>query len=438
MNGKLPFFRINPNETKMSKRLNELNPAQLKAVKHENGPLLIIAGPGSGKTRTIACSIAYAIEEGVLPDRILAFSFTVKASKDLKNRVKEIVEEKGNLVNISTFHSFCRRVLREDIGKLRREGTINFGDLGEDEQEREDRKIVVRAINHLQYHKFVKPKDVLDFIIKCKARGIQPSDSGSYTTDSYKSEAYVKIYEEYERYLKTHGWIDYENQQLFTDQLFKEDAEVRAKWQGKFELIFVDEFQDTDPIQYEIIKSLAGEHQNLRVVGDDDQGIYGWRGSDIQNILNFKNDYSIDDDDLITLGENYRSTQNIVEASRALAEFNPDRREKDLFTRKSKNTDPKVIHLHCEDANVEANTIADFIDRAIKDGREPKDFAIFCRSTKSQSPVFEEAFKNSGIPHHVVEDLSILQCQNPAPLGRGCRHCLRFSLETSCKICYNI
>ena len=286
----------------MSKLLNGLNSAQQKAVTHKDGPLLIIAGPGSGKTRTVVRSIGYAIENlGVFSDKILAFSFTVKASKELKKQVTEVVgQEKADLVKISTFHGFCRWVLREDIGKLRREETINFGDLGEDEQEREDRKIVVRAINHLQYHKFVKPKDVLDFIIKCKSRGIQPSNAGSYTIDSYKSEAYVKIYEEYERYLKTQGWIDYENQQLFTDQLFTEDTEVRTKWQSKFDLIFVDEYQDTDPVQYRIINVLAEKHQNLRVVGDDDQGIYGFRGADIQNILNFERDYP---DSKVILGQ---------------------------------------------------------------------------------------------------------------------------------------
>ena len=173
--------------------------------------------------------------------------------------------------------------------------------------------------------------------------------------------------------------------------------EVRQRWQEIFELIFVDEYQDTDPIQYQIIKTLAGKHQNLRVVGDDDQGIYGWRGADIQNILNFEQDYS--NAKVISLGENYRSTERIVEVSRALAEFNPDRRDKELFTRNPEGE--KVRHLHCEDNEKEAATIAEFISRAIQEGRNPSDFAVLYR-TREQAIVFTEAFEELEIPCHVI------------------------------------
>ena len=336
-----------------------------------------------------------------MPEQILAFSFTVKASEELRARVKEIVgEEKGYLVNISTFHSFCRQVLREDIDKLGRGHARNFRALEENDQ----RKIVknlarineqrVRAeIEHIQSYKFPNPDEVLNFIKKCKAREISPSDAGPHAHEFHRSEDYIKIYESYEQFLKTKGWIDYESQQLFTEELFRNVPEVKTKWQNKFELIFVDEYQDTDPIQYRIVKALAESHQNLRVVGDDDQGIYGWRGADIQNILNFEKNYP--NAKVISLGQNYRSTQKIVEISHALAEFNPDRRDKDLFTRNFEGE--KVKYLHCDNDEEEAATIASFIQRSIDQGNwRPSDFAVLYRTNK-QAYAFKTALSDLGI-----------------------------------------
>ena len=379
----------------MSKLLEDLNSSQQEAVTHEKGPLLIIAGPGSGKTRTVVHSIAYAIENGVQPDRILAFSFTVKASEELRDRVKEIVgEKKGGLVNISTFHSFCRKVLKEDLGQLYKTEVPNFQDLDEDQQEKEDRRRVSRAINDLQYNESVKSEDVLNFIVKCKALGIRPSEVGNDTSNP----EYARIYEKYEQRLKEDGWIDYSNQQLFTDELFK-IPEVKTKWQEKYELIFVDEYQDTDPVQDRIIKALADKHRNLRVVGDDDQGIYGWRGADIQNILKFEEEYP---DKVILLGQNYRSTKNIVAASSALADFNPERRNKELFTGNCEGE--RVKYFHCESDKEEASTIANFVHRAKEQGnRSPSDFAVLYR-TKKQARAFKKAFSDLGIECHVVDD----------------------------------
>ena len=381
----------------MSKLLERLNPSQQKAVTHTDGPLLILAGPGSGKTRTVVHSIAYAIERGVQPDRILAFSFTGKACGDLERQVKKIVDEEiANLVKISTFHSFCRWVLKEDIGRLHEGDALNSQDLDEDEQEKEDRRRVAQAINDLQYES-VSLKDVHNFIIKCKL-GVLPSKAGN--------SKYAKIYDRYEQCLKEDGWIDYPNQLLFTYELFRDVPTVKEKWKGKFDLIFVDEYQDTDRIQYRIVKYLTESHQNLRVVGDDDQGIYGWRGADIQNILNFEKDFKKDyrKPKVIFLGQNYRSTQRIVEISRALADFNPDRREKELFTRNRKGE--KVKHLHCENDRVEAETIVDFISRSIKEGRNPNDFAVLYRRNEQAEP-FKTAFKKSIGDVHGVSLMTI-------------------------------
>lgn len=196
------------------------------------------------------------------------------------------------------------------------------------------------------------------------------------------------------------GWIDYESQQLFTDELFSNVLAVKTKWQDKFKLIFVDEYQDTDPIQYRIVKTLAESHQNLRVVGDDDQGIYGWRGADIQNILNFEKDYP--NAKIISLGQNYRSTQNIVETSRALADFNPNRREKELFTRNYKGE--KVKYFHCENNEEEAATIAAFIQRSVDQGDwHSNDFAVLYRTNK-QAHAFRKALSDLEIECHVVRD----------------------------------
>ena len=396
----------------MSKLLEELNPAQREAVTHKDGPLLIIAGPGSGKTRTIVHSIAYTIENGVQPDRILAFSFTGKACAELRERVvKQLAEEEtGNLVQISTFHNFCRGVLREDIEKLRKGYTRNFKELKPEDQKREVGKQIakVRAqINHLQHHKFLNTKDILDFITCCKLRFIPPSAAGrehilNPEMPPEVSGAYVKIYERYESVLETNGWIDYANQLLLANELLRDIPDVKTKWQEKFELIFVDEYQDTDLVQYRIIKNLAEHHQNLRVVGDDDQGIYGWRGANIQNILNFERDYkkNYKKAKVISLGENYRSTRRIVEASSALADFNPDRREKELFTRNFEGENVK--HLHCKNAEEEVTTITSFIIRAInKYGWSPTDFAILCR-LNSQVTKFETVFDSLGIPHDMA------------------------------------
>lgn len=385
----------------MSRLLDGLNPAQRKAVMHADGPLLIIAGPGSGKTHTVACSIAYAIKErGVIPDRILAFSFTRKASEELRHRVQEVMERDENATDvwISTFHSFCGKVLHQDGQQLdisnRQEFTVNELTHLYNEGAR-------ARIEYLQHHQFAEPEDALRFINECRAADVSPAEAGSYAQHRDMSPAYVEIYQRYGQ-LAQNDEANYTEIQLLTNALLRDVPEVRERWQEKFELIFVDEYQDTDPIQYQIIKTLAGRHQNLRVVGDDDQGIYGFRGADIQNILNFEEDYC--NSEVISLGQNYRSTQRIVEASRALAEFNPDRREKELFTHNSEGE--KVKHLHCENNEEEAAIIAEFISRIIQEGRNPSDFAVLCRSTKIQAEAFTKAFKELEIPYHVVGNSS--------------------------------
>ena len=388
----------------MSKLLEGLNPSQREAVTHTIDPLLIIAGPGSGKTRTVVHSIAYAIKNlGVVPDRIVAFTFTRKAAGELKDRVSEVVGE--NLTNdiwISTFHSFCGSVLRKDIEKLGIGYTRNFKTLEEIDQWKRVRELTSiynkrtrSQIDYIQHHEFANTEEILNFIKQCKARDIPPSDAKDYIPSPQMARAYADIYQKYEQRLRTEGAIDYESLQLFTDALFREVPEVKEKWQNKFELIFVDEYQDTDPVQYQVVKSLAEPHQNLRVVGDDDQGIYGWRGADIQNILNFEKDYP--NAKVISLGQNYRSTQKIVAASRALADFNPDRRDKELFTRNCEGS--TVKYFHCEDREGEASTISDFIGRAIQEGRNPGDFAVLYRTNK-QARTFEESLANSNIPYY--------------------------------------
>ena len=383
----------------MSNLLKELNPSQQEAVTHESGPLLIIAGPGSGKTRTVADSIIYAIKIGrIVPNRIVAFTFTRKAVGELKDRVSKGIEEKiVNDIWISTFHSFCGSVLSKDIERL------NIGNPQEftlKELTRIYEERVRSQIDYIQHHKFVDAEEILNFINECKAKGIHPSKAVDDGLSPQMSQAYLEINK---RYKQTQDDTDnYTRAQLFTKALFRDVPEVKTKWQEEFDLIFVDEYQDTDLIQYQIIKDLAEEHQNLRVVGDDDQGIYGWRGADIQNILSFEKDYP--NAKVISLGENYRSTQSIVDASRALIDFNPDRRAKNLFTNNTEGH--KVKHLYCKDCEEEAATIADFIHRAIQQGWTASDFAVLCRSTKVQAIHFEEAFSNLGILPHVVEDSS--------------------------------
>ena len=377
----------------MSKFLEGLNRSQRETVTHTTGPLLIIAGPGSGKTRTVVHSIAYAIEKGEDPSKIAAFTFTRKAAGELRKGVGEIVTKGvNNDAHISTFHSFCGSVVNVDFDSLHID----------DEQKFIVKELTTRAeIDYIQYHNFPESDDILRFIRLCKANNIDYSTAGSnakeYVPDPQMLEVYVDIYKKYEQ-LEDDG-NPYTRVQLLTYALFRDVPEVRAKWQEKYSLIFVDEYQDTDPIQYKIIKALAEKHQNLRVVGDDDQGIYGWRGADIQNILNFEENYR--NPKVIRLGQNYRSTKQIVAASSALADFNPDRRDKELFTRNCEGT--TVKHLHSENREEEASTISDFIGRAIQEGRNPSDFAVLYR-TKKQARAFEETFTNSDIPHYNVDE----------------------------------
>ena len=386
----------------MSNLLEELNPSQREAVTHTIGPLLIIAGPGSGKTRTVVHSIAYAIEKGEDPSKIAAFTFTRKAARELKKRVGEIVaKDITNDVQISTFHSFCGSVVQADFDSLRIDDEQEFTvkELTHIYGERKRSEI-----DYIQHHNFPESDNILRFIMLCKAKDIDYSAAGSdakeYVPDPQMLDVYVDLYKKYEQLEDDDN--PYTRVQLLTYALFRDVPEVKAKWQEKFSLIFVDEYQDTDPIQYRIIKALAEKHQNLRVVGDDDQGIYGWRGADIQNILNFEKDYP--NAKVISLGQNYRSTQRIVAVSRALAEFNPDRREKELFTRNFEGD--KVTHLHCENDEKEAFIIGSFIRRAINQGgRQPSDFAVLYRINK-QEHVFKTAFNNLGIQFHVVRDSS--------------------------------
>ena len=382
------------NKVTMSKLLDGLNPAQREAVTHTIGPLLITAGPGSGKTRTVVHSIAHAIENGEDPSKIAAFTFTRKAAGELRKRVGEIVT-KGvtNDAQISTFHSFCGSVVSVDFNSLR---------MG-NEQEFIVKELTKRAeIDYIQYHNFPESDDILRFIRRCKANNIGYSAAGSdakgYVLDPQMLDVYVDIYKKYEQFADDSN--PYTRVQLLTYALFKDVPEVKAKWQEKFSLIFVDEYQDTDPVQYEIIKALAEKHQNLRVVGDDDQGIYGWRGADIHNILNFEEDYP--NAKVISLGQNYRSTQRIVGTSRALVDFNLDRREKELFTKNFEGE--KVKHLHCKSDEEEASTIATFVHRSIdQGGRLPSDFAVLYRNNK-QAPAFKKAFKDLGIRVHDSSD----------------------------------
>ncbi|MDE0555614.1 MAG: crossover junction endodeoxyribonuclease RuvC, partial [Candidatus Poribacteria bacterium] len=296
-------------------------------------------------------------------------------------------------------------VLREDLGQLYKTEVTNFQDLDEEQQEKEDRRRVARAINDLQYNESVRSENVLNFIVKCKAWGIRPSEVGNDTPNP----EYARIYGKYEQRLKEDRWIDYSNQLIFTDELFKNVPKVKTKWQDRFELIFVDEYQDTDPIQDSIIKALAEEHQNLRVVGDDDQGIYGWRGADIQNILKFEEKFKEKFEEesrakVIPLGQNYRSTKNIVAASSALADFNPERRDKELFTGNCEGE--RVKYFHYEDDKEEASSIAAFIHRAKEQGnRSPSDFAVLYRNNK-QADAFKKAFKDLDIQYRMVPDSS--------------------------------
>lgn len=378
--------------------LEKLNEKQREAAATIEGPLLILAGAGSGKTRTITYRIAHMIEElGIPAYLILAVTFTNKAAKEMKERVISLIGEEAERATISTFHSFGVRLLRIYGNKLGYQANFTIYDV-------EDQKRIVKGIMkelNLQ-NTDLSEKKVVSLISKLKEEGISADD---YEQDNYEYETktIAEIYRRYDARLKNQNGIDFSDILLNTRKLL-DIPEILEKIQNKYQYIMVDEYQDTNNIQYEIVNEIAQKHRNVCVVGDENQSIYGFRGANIQNILNFEKDYP--DAMVVKLEQNYRSTAIILDAANAVIRNNRSSKDKNLWTDK-KNGD-KIKILKALNQRDEVEKVISEIAKEKQKGRAYRDMTILYR-TNAQSRVFEEAFLRYRIPYKIFGGMQFYQ-----------------------------
>ena len=389
----------------MQHLLEKMNPPQRAAVVTVNGPLLILAGAGSGKTRVITHRIAYLIEEcGVPADSILAVTFTNKASAEMSERVERLLGYHSMAKPLlATFHSFCVRVLRRDIEALRigNEGlTRNFAIYDEADQQ----AVVKQAMRRLGIdHKQLTPRTVLSRISWAKNHMLDPQEIYLQSTDPV-SEQIAHVYEIYRKELRNANALDFDDLLLETVRLLRASSEVRESYNRRYRYVMIDEYQDTNRPQYELMKLLAGSTHNICVVGDEDQSIYSWRGADIRNILDFEKDFP--EAKVIRLEQNYRSTQVILEAASAVVSRNQQRKGKNLWT--SREGGAKIGYYEAPDGENEALFVADYIQKYLRSAAnqaEPTRVAILYR-TNAQSRLVEEALRRYGIQYTMVGGFS--------------------------------
>ena len=392
----------------MENILEGLNPQQKEAVEHFKGPLLILAGAGSGKTRVLTHRIAYLIDHyDVNPYHILALTFTNKAAGEMRERVDQIVGFGAENIWVSTFHSTCVRILRRYIEVLgyKRSFTIYDAD--------DQRALMREIIKYLDLDpKKYKERAFLNVISNAKDELIGPEDYAARAQGDGMREIYARAYQEYEKRLHDANALDFDDLICKTIQMFQENRDILSYYRNRFRYILVDEYHDTNTAQFKLISLLAstpsddgGVEHNLCVVGDDDQSIYKFRGANIMNILNFEQEYP--DTRVIRLEENYRSTQNILDAANAVIHNNTKRKEKALWTRKDKGD--SIYYSQFENEYEEAESVSSAIAHAVSNGKaDYKDFAILYR-TNAQSRVFEEKLINYNIPYRIVGAVNFYQ-----------------------------
>jgi DNA helicase-2/ATP-dependent DNA helicase PcrA len=395
--------------------LDQLNPQQREAVETTDGPVLILAGAGSGKTRVITYRIAYLIEQkGVMPESILAMTFTNKAAAEMGERVEKLV---GGLSIakpvISTFHSFCVRMLRRDIEALRIPSTVpGQPPIGHTKKfviyDESDMQSVVKSImKRLGVDdKELTPRTVLGRISWAKNHMLDPQELYLQSADP-KTEKVAHLFEEYRKELRKANALDFDDLLLESVRLLKSAPQVREYYNKRFQYLLIDEYQDTNRPQYELMRMLAGNHHNVCAVGDEDQSIYSWRGADIRNILEFEQDFP--EAKIIRLEQNYRSTQNILQGASAVVANNVRRKGKNLWT--SRQGGAKIGYYEAPDGENEALFAADAIARYVREaterGETPKAAVLY--RTNSQSRLFEEAMRRYGLKYHVVGGFSFYE-----------------------------
>ena len=374
----------------------ELNPMQAAAARTVDGPVLILAGAGSGKTRTLIYRIANMLEQGIDPWNIMAITFTNKAAKEMRDRVRDMMKTDADRIWVSTFHSTCLRIMFKFAEYL---GYTSSFEIADTSDQKSILKDLYKDLN--MDRKMYPEKRVLNAISHAKDELIGPEEYEKENKGDYSKEMLIRFYKEYQSRLKKNNSMDFDDLIMNTVTLFKENKEALEYYQERFKYIMVDEYQDTNTAQFELVRLLAGKYKNLCVVGDDDQSIYRFRGANIYNILNFEKTYP--EARVITLEENYRSTSNILEAANSVIRNNTQRKAKSLWT---ENPAGALIHFKQLDTAVgEASYIADEIrEKVSRGGRKYGDFAVLIR-TNVQSKELEDAFRIRGIEYDLVKGL---------------------------------
>ena len=370
-----------------------LNEPQREAVFHTDGPLLILAGAGSGKTRVLTHRIAYLIEEkGVNPWNILAITFTNKAAGEMRQRVDNLVGFGSESIWVSTFHSMCVRILRRHIERL---GYDNRFTIYDTDDQKTLMKEVIRKLD-LDPKRY-KERPLLSVISSAKNEMIMPNEFELNAGGDFALQQTAKVYREYEAQLKSNNALDFDDLLVRTVQLLDTQPDVLENYQERFRYIMVDEYQDTNTVQFKLVSLLAGKYRNLCVVGDDDQSIYKFRGANIRNILDFEKEFA--DARVIKLEQNYRSTESILNAANGVIRNNKGRKEKTLWT---DNGEGEKISLRQFDTGYdEAEFVAEDISESVREGASYNDSAILYR-TNAQSRLFEERFVAMNIPYKIV------------------------------------
>ncbi|GIO22814.1 DNA helicase PcrA [Oceanobacillus sp. J11TS1] len=380
-------------EQSLEARINTLNPEQQKAVRHTEGPLLIMAGAGSGKTRVLTHRIAYLMgEKEVSPRNILAITFTNKAAREMKERVSKLVGSQGANMWVSTFHSMCVRILRRDIDRIGY--TSNFSILDSGDQ----LSVVKQVLKNLNIDpKKFDPRAMLGQISAAKNELITAEEYAKNAGNFYDRQV-AQVYEGYQKMLRKNQSLDFDDLIMQTIHLFDRVPEVLEYYQRRFQYIHVDEYQDTNHAQYYLVKQLAKKYQNLCVVGDSDQSIYRWRGADITNILSFEKDYP--SAKTVLLEQNYRSTKSILQAANKVIGNNSGRKPKNLWT--DNDDGKKISYYKGATEQEEALYVADTIQQLTRSNKyQPSDIAILYR-TNAQSRAIEDTFVKSAISYQMV------------------------------------
>ena len=375
----------------MADLLNELNAQQQRAVAAPAGPVLVLAGPGSGKTRVLTYRIAYLIAAaGVQPYQILAVTFTNKAAREMEARVAGLLGGRADGLWLGTFHGICGRILRREADKLPVDHNFVIFD-ADDQLSLIKRIIKEKGINDKDY----RPRQVHARISAAK-NDLQGPDE--FPAEGYREEVIREIYQDYQRYLVTSNAMDFDDMLLYTAILLDSNPEVRKKYAQRFQHILVDEFQDTNLAQYFLLSHLASFHKNIFVVGDEDQSIYRWRGADYHNVERFMSDYP--EAEKILLEQNYRSTQKILDGAVAVINENTNRTKKQLFS--DRGSGEAIVIKEADDDRAEAEYVVDTIFRQVQLGlARESDFAIMYR-TNAQSRLLEEAFRRANMPYRLV------------------------------------